>query len=301
MENICVLMSTYNGAKYLRTQIDSILNQKNVNVQLIVRDDGSKDDTIDILKEYEAEGKLKFYTGKNLKSANSFMDLLVNSPKADYYAFADQDDYWIEDKLEKGIELIKNYDIPLIYYSNAELVDEKLNSINKVLYKNVPNIDLYTISCASNVIGCTMIFNSVLVEIIKKYELPRILKMHDSYLAKVCLAIGGKIIYDKRTTIKYRQHGNNVLGIKRDLKSKLRESFHCIFVKDSIPITKQAQEILRIYGNIMPEDNKKWMEKIAKYDTSLFSKISLACSMKTRYITKNMSIKIRLAILFGNR
>ena len=90
MENdkctVCVLMSTYNGEKYLEEQIDSILAQKGCKVQLLVRDDGSSDGTIGILQKYHEEGYLEYYTGENLKPAKSFMDLLYNAPKAEYYA-----------------------------------------------------------------------------------------------------------------------------------------------------------------------------------------------------------------------
>ena len=98
-------MSTYNGQKYIRQQIDSILQQTNVEVNLLVRDDGSKDDTIKILDEYKQEGKLTYYTGPNLGPQLSFLNLLNNCPKADYYAFADQDDYWEKDKLSTAVKL----------------------------------------------------------------------------------------------------------------------------------------------------------------------------------------------------
>ena len=93
MNNICVLMSTYNGGKFLREQINSILNQVNANITLLIRDDGSSDNTLGILKEYEEQNKLTFYSGKNMGPAMSFIDLLFSAPEAEYYAFADQDDF----------------------------------------------------------------------------------------------------------------------------------------------------------------------------------------------------------------
>ena len=78
MDNVVVLLSTYNGEKFLREQIDSVLNQKDVNVQIIVRDDGSSDATIDILNEYKQSGKIVFYTGENKRTAQSFMDLVYS-------------------------------------------------------------------------------------------------------------------------------------------------------------------------------------------------------------------------------
>ena len=87
MEKVVVLMSTYNGEKYLEEQIKSIINQKDVQVDLFVRDDGSNDTTLEILSKYEKKNILKLYTGQNLKSAYSFMDLIMNAPNSEYYAF----------------------------------------------------------------------------------------------------------------------------------------------------------------------------------------------------------------------
>ena len=76
MSNIAVLMSTYNGQKYIREQIDCILSQKDVDVQLFIRDDGSSDDTVSIVKEYtEKYPNVHFYQGENLGVGSSFMDL----------------------------------------------------------------------------------------------------------------------------------------------------------------------------------------------------------------------------------
>ena len=99
-EKIAVLMSTYNGEEFLRDQIESILNQEKVNVTLYVRDDGSSDRTVEILSSYEEQGKLKLICGKNCGVGNSFMHLLYTSDQDfDFYAFSDQDDIWLPDKL----------------------------------------------------------------------------------------------------------------------------------------------------------------------------------------------------------
>ena len=98
MEKVIVLMSTYNGEKYIKQQVDSILNQENVSVELVVRDDGSNDNTISILKEYEKAGKLIWYTGDNKGAAYSFFDLMEYAKNRYddycYFALSDQDDIW---------------------------------------------------------------------------------------------------------------------------------------------------------------------------------------------------------------
>ena len=131
---IAVLMSSYNGEKYILKQIESILAQVGCEVHLFVRDDGSCDSTTEILKKYADEGKLEWYQGDNLKPAKSFLKLLYESGEYDYYAFADQDDIWDNDKLSYGIQYLEKYqDKPAIYFSKARYIDSEDNLIYKSL------------------------------------------------------------------------------------------------------------------------------------------------------------------------
>lgn len=298
--NICVLMSTYNGEKYLEQQINSILNQKNVNVKLFVRDDGSTDNTIQILKKYQDDNKLLYYKGENLKPAKSFLDLMLKAPKSDYYAFADQDDVWFDDKLYSTYNMIKQYNIPCMAYSNVTITDSNLNKI-KNLYKNEPHNNFETIVCCSNIIGCTIVFNNKLEEIIKKYGKPEILNMHDAYLSKVCLSIGGKIEYNKESTMLYRQHENNVVGVKTNNIINFICKIITVFEKADVPIDLQAKEIYYRYSNIISQKEQEWLIEVMNYKKSLINRIKLAFSQREKYINKNMSLKIRLMILLGNR
>ena len=96
---VAVLMSTYNGEKYIRDQIDSILSQIKVNVTLFIRDDGSTDSTVKIITQYtEKYSNIKFWVGENIGVGNSFMQLLYSlTDEFDYYAFSDQDDIWLNE------------------------------------------------------------------------------------------------------------------------------------------------------------------------------------------------------------
>ena len=102
-------MSTYNGEKYVREQLDSILNQTYKNIEIVVRDDGSKDNTVKIIKEYQEKYKnIKLVTGKNLGFIKSFFELLKIT-ESDYYSYADQDDIWMENKIELAVELLDQH------------------------------------------------------------------------------------------------------------------------------------------------------------------------------------------------
>ena len=125
MKIVCVLLSTYNGEKYLKEQLDSVLNQKDITLNFLVRDDGSTDSTIDILKQYEKEGKIKLIVGKNIGYKKSFYELAKLAPLSDYYAFCDQDDVWDDDKLITAVNMLEreNNSIPLLYFSALRVVN----------------------------------------------------------------------------------------------------------------------------------------------------------------------------------
>ena len=125
MDSVAVLMSTYNGEKYLKKQIDTILTQKNVDVHLIVRDDGSTDTTRAILREYaNTNERMTFIDdGQRLGVGQSFMTLLILAPECQYYSYSDQDDIWHEDKLICGIDMIRTKHSPILYCCNQNCVE----------------------------------------------------------------------------------------------------------------------------------------------------------------------------------
>ena len=108
--SIVILMSTYNGNQYLKEQLDSIVNQTVLNdCTLFVRDDGSNDDTVNILDSYKKKINMIIEEGNNFGFCKSFNYLLRHAPNADYYAFCDQDDVWLPNKLEIAIKKIRKY------------------------------------------------------------------------------------------------------------------------------------------------------------------------------------------------
>ena len=295
---IAVLMSTYNGEKYIRTQIESILSQKtDAEVKLIVRDDGSKDKTLDILKEYGID----YYTGNNLGPAGSFIDLVKRTEGYDYYAFADQDDYWMENKLEESMKLLRQISGPGLMYSNPEVVDKELVTYGRRVYRKKPYTNMETVVCAGNIIGCTIMFNEELAQYIRKHRLPQHIKMHDYYLAAVCVSIGGSIRFDDNSYMKYRQHGNNTEGVPVSKLQTLLNRIGEVKTKSKVSISEQAAEILTEYGTDITEDAKRWLTKVSQYRNNPINRLALAISLKTHYITFNKSISTRAAILLGNR
>ncbi|MDE7167420.1 MAG: glycosyltransferase family 2 protein [Clostridia bacterium] len=237
MKSVAILLSTYNGERFLREQLDSILAQKEVEVKLFVRDDGSSDGTKEILSEYaEKHSNIHLDFAENVGVGNSFMNLLYSVPdEFDYYAFADQDDIWEENKIAEAARLLEEKGA-ILYASNQECVDKEGNSLG-LRYKPDENIHLTPESILQEnmLAGCTMVitngFYKILTEEARR-PLPELLhnRIHDVWLAATASLYEG-IVYDERSFIKYRQHENNVVGASKAgfgkrLKAKLKKLTH---------------------------------------------------------------------------
>lgn len=255
MKSIQVLMSTYNGEKYLREQLDSIMAQdcekKGIaRLRLLVRDDGSKDNTIKILAEYAGRypGKISWYQGENRGVIQSFFDLVKQSDdEADYYALADQDDYWLKSKLRVGIEALEDLPPekkPHLYCCRPKPVDEKLRELPSQIKRPAMRPDFANALVENIVAGCTIVMNPVLRDMVKKNS-PRYTVMHDwwFYLVASCF---GRVVYDEKPYIYYRQHGGNQVGSNVSRWVELKDRMHR-FRGNRRNISRQLGEFVRIY------------------------------------------------------
>lgn len=298
MKKVQVLMSTYNGEKYLKEQIESILNQENVEISLLIRDDGSTDKTLAMLEDITKENKnVHYYTSQNIGAARSFMDLVNQSNEADYYAFADQDDVWKPKKLISAIEKLESdIDIPSLYISAVEVVDEELNTIE---IKKVSGEHCFEGEMAKNfATGCTMVFNKKLCDIIKMYN-PIYLIMHDSWITRVCYAIGGNVIIDQEPYIKYRQHANNVVGYNDEGFKKLRKQLKIAFVDKISMRVNIAKELKNGYEHFFTEHTKKVVDMLINYQKDRKAKKWLLHNKNFRTNSWKINVKIVIAILVG--
>lgn len=257
MKSVAIMMSTYNGSLYIREQIESILIQKNVMVSIYIRDDGSSDDTINIISELCAVNKnIILFRGENVGVGNSFFSILKLVPNNfDYYAFADQDDIWLENKLYEAIDMLEQTD-KVLYASNQECVDKYGNSLGLRYSKNQKiNLSTMEIINKNMLAGCTMVFKKKLfVKIIETNGFPSSLllknRIHDVCLATAASLLGG-IVYDNRSFIYYRQHENNVVGaysmsFVELVKSRLKKIYHTEFRNGR---SKLATELVTAFPN----------------------------------------------------
>lgn len=237
MDTVAVLMSTYNGEKYLAEQLDSILRQQDVALTLFVRDDGSSDGTKTILDAYAQKyDNIRVTYADNVGVGNSFMELLYAVPdNYDFYAFADQDDIWLATKLTEAACKL-NESGAALYGSNQECVDKDGNSLGLRYTENVDiHMDPISILSANMIAGCTMVLtNELYSKLVNARARPSSAllrnRIHDVWVAEIASICGG-IYYDRRSFILYRQHENNVVGafgesFFKALKKKIKKVFH---------------------------------------------------------------------------
>lgn len=302
---LAVLMATYNGQDYLQAQIDSILNQKtDIPFELIVRDDGSTDGTVQILESYREKGLLTYYTGGNLGAARSFIDLLCSNPGYAYYAFADQDDVWDPGKLDKGLQAVMPVSGPALYCANAALVDAQLQSLGRNTHREKPTYNPVSMLClASCAQGCTSVFNQALAQAIQGRAVPDVFIMHDSLVTCLCALIDGTVIYDHTPSMQYRMHGSNVFGMvtaKQSLVRVLKSRWLEITTKPKISMYAQASSILNTYQDLISEKNQRLCRTVIDAEKRLGPRLRLVFCKELKHDTLNKTLTKKLQILFGN-
>ena len=281
--NIAVLISTYNGEKYLEALLDSVLNSKKVDFDIIVRDDGSKDKTHLILEDYSKKYKnIKVYYGKNLGYAKSFWELIKLAGDYEYYAFCDQDDIWLENKLFKAIEKIEEIEnkISVLYTSRVVSVDNNMNVLSENTFPNDKALNVYESFQKSVVPGCTFVFNKESAEILKQFD--GNMESHD-WAAYTIISVFGKVIYDNNSYIKYRIHDSNAIGQDSRL-GQLKIKVSRFFQKRKNTRSKFAQAFYASYKNKIPEKYKNDIAYLAFYRESFKYKIKLLFSNKFKGI-----------------
>lgn len=248
---IAVLMSTYNGHKFLDKQLKSIAEQTLVDdLKLYIRDDGSSDDTFEIIEKWEEKIDIVLFKGKNVGPAKSFWILFMDDNiQADYYAFCDQDDIWDPDKIERGVKAIDKEENPALWCSNCRLINGDERLLKKLMMTKKPDLSITSQLVCGSVQGCAMVFNSKLRNYIVMKK-PETFPMHDFVVLTYGIAIG-KVIYDENPSFSYRLHENNVIA-KEQKKFSVRKI----------------------------ESLKRWFSDEHKYEVSNFAKIFLKDNSK---------------------
>lgn len=267
MENpkLCILLASYNGEKYISEQLDSIINQTYKNWELIIRDDGSKDETMTILNKYEKKDeRIKILRDDkgNLGFLKNFEELLFNA-KEEFVLFSDQDDFWLKSKLEKFVEKIRDLDEkvlskPLLVHCNSLVCDEKLEVIkekfidSKIAKKNNSNIYFFEYI----VQGSTSMVNKKMI----KESLPFLknVTLHDRYFHLLSQFLGTRIFIDE-SLVKYRQHERNEIGANRSIIKKIMSKKY-FYVEDRKLIEEIKEKYIKCLRKRDLNDIEKYLE-----------------------------------------
>ncbi len=262
---VTIVLSTYNGDRYLQEQIDSLLSQTYKNIKILIRDDGSTDGTYEILKNYASKNKnIEVVFEKNIGVVASFLRLVaMASSESEFISFCDQDDVWAPEKIARAVSLLKQYDpdTPLLYCGAVEIVDKELQHIR---YGRTPSRKL-TINNAivENIAtGCTSVINKPAINLIVDCGVSaNNISMHDWWMY-ILISTFGTVVFDKKSKIKYRQHENNVVGSFMGLKFWL-ERIKRQLKPNNKTMQAQVVELLKRYETLMEESARVLLKNFA--------------------------------------
>lgn len=233
-------MATYNGAEWIREQLESLQQQTLNDFILYVHDDQSSDNTIAIIQEFskQATFEIKIINDDQRRGHRDSFMMLLNSADANYYMFCDQDDYWLENKVEdtynkiREMESSHSLETPLMTFTDLKIVDSDLNTIHDSMlalggYDIKLNSRLEYLVHSAMCTSCTMMINNALKQ--KCNSIHPKAKVHDWWISLIA-AKYGKIELLPQATILYRQHGNNSIGaMDHPLKSySISRLFNCM-------------------------------------------------------------------------
>lgn len=310
MKKVYVLLSTYNGEKYLVDQINSVLEQKDVDVTLWVRDDGSSDSTVSILREFEEKGQLILFTGENLGYRKSFMELCHKVHlDADYFAFCDQDDVWKPEKLATAIREIGDTTEPTLAISDLEMVDSELRTYSPnastfpVNYDEISREQLKKLVSIETILigyGCTQVWNLALQKLAIQNHAET--KYNHDYVLGILSIMCGHFIAIPQKLIYYRQHGDNTSGARTGFakqKTDIKRHIETLFGKRIDPISAVDKNMLECYGHLMNEKSVETLQKVVNYKSSWKKRMELLFSDYYTGLKRRDVIKTKIKILLG--
>ena len=223
--SIAILMCTRNGARYIQEQLESIAAQSLTDWRIVVSDDGSTDATVERIMSFDRSrlpGRISVRRGPQAGFSENFFSLIrARDIMGDYFALADQDDIWLPDKLERALEALETTPagVPALYCSRTVLIDSRNCELGlSPLFRRTPDFRNALVQTLGG--GNTMVFNASARELFlgvgERFRVP----FHDWFLYLVISACGGTVVYDPRPSLRYRQHGANLMGRNRGVAAR---------------------------------------------------------------------------------
>ncbi len=254
---VAVLMSTYQGESYVAQQITSILAQLPPEGKLVVRDDGSSDRTVEVVRGI-ADPRIELTVGTNLGFARSFFALLESVREdVEVVMLSDQDDIWLPGKIQRACEAVyETPETPTLYFSRLQIVDESLGPLGETApWQLGPSFR--NALCENIATGCTIALNTSALRLVRRTGQTERIYFHDWWIYLVIAAFG-RIIADDKTWILYRQHGSNVVGRAPGL-ARYMANLAFVYRRSWIHIMyNQIENFLLVHGDrLSPEQRKE--------------------------------------------
>lgn len=226
LPRVAVLMCTMQGQHFLADQLNSIAIQTHPAWSVWVSDDGSDDLTHTILEHYRVHwghNRLSIHDGPAEGSTANFLSLTCRADiEADYFAYADQDDVWEADKLERAVRWLQTIpaDVPALYTSRTQLVDERNQHLGySPLFRKAPGFANALVQNVGG--GNTMVFNRAARQLLREAGDQVNVVAHDWWAYILISGAGGAVHYDPHPTVRYRQHDNNQVGANTSWSARL--------------------------------------------------------------------------------
>jgi len=223
---VAILLCTYNGEGYIKEQLSTITLQEFDNWKIFASDDGSKDATVELLKEFQRDygvNRIEIYDGPRKGSTSNFLFILNKAiSSCDYFAFCDQDDRWSPGKLMTAVKSLAslNNEVPTLYCGATKYISADGKFLqNSYIFQKPPSFGNALVQSIAG--GNTMVFNCASAKLLSKTPIDQRLIAHDWWLYILVSAHGGDIIYDKNSYLDYRQHNNALIGENRSLRAKI--------------------------------------------------------------------------------
>lgn len=302
MSRILVMLSTYNGEKYLREQLDSILNQKtDSEVHLYIRDDHSTDHTVDLLKEYQKlYPQIEVEFGSNIGPTASYIEMLKKAQGYDYYAYSDQDDIWMLDKLQSGIDGLNTLNLskPCVYASCSLLVDNDMKKLGLTQYDR-RGLSFNNVLIQNLMPGHTLVFNQAMVDWILKYPLDtKRMVIHDYWFALNVITFG-EYYFDNQPHTYYRQHGNNEIGYDHGTFGWIKQRIQRVKNQAAHDITKQDAYFYELFKDQLSDEQRKEIEGLLFSQRNIFTRIFYLLKAKVYRQRKFETMLFYILYLFG--
>lgn len=300
---IQILLSTFNGEKFLARQLDSLLNQDYPDFEIRVRDDGSSDKTCDILSEYQAKhSNISVVFAENIGVTRSYFEL-IKQANADFYALCDQDDIWLPEKLSRGLAVIRqcNNASFSLYCSALQFVDADLSRIGATVsprYQCLENAVMENIAT-----GCTVIFGQSLRTLFLQAT-PEKMHMHDWWLYLLACSFGN-IVFDPQSLVLYRRHEDTVTGLQlkssRTIVARLKGFWGFIFLKRQLYGLNQAINFGKTYADQLNPEQQMLFGQLSRLQDkrNLIDRFKFAMHSVVLFNDRLDNFAVRLLVLLG--